>query len=132
MCEETMDEMMYEWIIYWAVDKKSSEVYDPHCDELNFSNCAEIHLFDSYVILVYWFIHHGSIWTHKWPAPTICGFIAQLVRASAWLCKVAGANHVEVPSFSDFATQLLHKTAFNTVKSITVTKLFISNSANCL
>ena len=25
MCEETMDEMMYEWIIYWAVDKKSSE-----------------------------------------------------------------------------------------------------------
>ena len=25
MHEETMDEMIYEWIIYWTVDKKSSE-----------------------------------------------------------------------------------------------------------
>ena len=25
MHEETMDEMMHEWIIYWTADKKSSE-----------------------------------------------------------------------------------------------------------
>ena len=32
---------------------------------------------------VQWFIHdHGSIWTHRWRASTICGFIAQLFRAS--------------------------------------------------
>ena len=74
--------------------------------------------FISYIILVYWFIHHGNIWTHKWPAPTIFGFIAQLVRASAWHCEVAGANHVEVPSFSDFSMQLLRKIVFITVRSI--------------
>ena len=32
--------------------------------------------------LVHWFIYHGNIWTHKWPAANISGFIAQLVRAS--------------------------------------------------
>ena len=31
---------------------------------------------------VQWFIHHGNIWTHKWQASTICGFIAQLFWAS--------------------------------------------------
>ena len=31
---------------------------------------------------IHWFIHHGNIWIHKWPALNISGFIGQLVRAS--------------------------------------------------
>ena len=34
-----------------------------------------------------WFIPHGNIRTHKWPAPNVSGFIAQLVRASHRYCE---------------------------------------------
>ena len=46
--------------------------------------------------------------THKWPAPNVSGFIAQLVRASHRNREVTGSNPVEVLNFSGFSTQL-HK-----------------------
>ena len=59
-----------------------------------------------------WKIHEfNRIWslchlTHKWPAPNVSGFIAQLVRASHWYREVTGSNPVEVMNFSGFCTQL--------------------------
>ena len=57
---------------------------------------------------IYYFtsILHGLIRTHKWPAPNISGFIAQLVRASHRYREVTGSNPVEVLTFSGFYTQL--------------------------
>ena len=52
-------------------------------------------------------ILHGLIRTHKWPAPNVSGFIAQLIRASHRCRKVTGSNPVEVLTFSGFYTQLL-------------------------
>ena len=53
------------------------------------------------------FILHGNmIRTHKWPAPNVSGFIAQLVRVSHWYRKVKDSNPVEVLKFSGFFTQL--------------------------
>ena len=40
--------------------------------------------------------YHGKLWTQKWPAPNVSGFIAQLVRASYRYREVAGSNPVEV------------------------------------
>ena len=45
-------------------------------------------------------ILHGLIRTHKWPAPNVSGFIAQLVRASHRYREVTGSNPVEVLTFS--------------------------------
>ena len=45
---------------------------------------------------------HGLIRTHKWPAPNVSSFIAQLVRASHWYCEVTGSNPVEVLTFPGF------------------------------
>ena len=50
-------------------------------------------------------IPHRLIRTHKWPAPNVSGFIAQLVRASHWYREVTGSNPVEVLTFSGFYTQ---------------------------
>ena len=50
---------------------------------------------------------HGLIRTHKWPAPNVSGFIAQLVRASHRYREVTGSNPVEVLTFSGFCSQLL-------------------------
>ena len=50
--------------------------------------------------------YHGTIRTHKWPAPNVSGFIAQLVRASHRNREVTGLNPVEVLYFSGFSTQL--------------------------
>ena len=45
---------------------------------------------------VHWFIHHHEkIWTHKWPAPTICRFTAQMLRASHQHRGVTGSNSIE-------------------------------------
>ena len=44
-------------------------------------------------------ILHGLIRTHKWPAPNVSGFIAQLVRASHRYREVTGSNPVEVLIF---------------------------------
>ena len=52
------------------------------------------------------FIPHGNIGTHKWPAPNVSGFIAQLVRVSHRYPKVTGSNPIEVLNFSSFFTQL--------------------------
>ena len=52
-------------------------------------------------------IPHGKIWTYKWPAPNVNGFIAKLVRASHQYREVTGSNPVEVLNFSGFSTQLL-------------------------
>ena len=50
------------------------------------------------------FIPHGLelIRTQKWPAPTLSGFIAHLVRTSHWHRDVTASNSVEVLSFSGF------------------------------
>ena len=48
-------------------------------------------------------IPHGTIRTHKWPAPNVSGFIAQLVRVSHRNCEVTGSNPVEVLKFSGFS-----------------------------
>ena len=52
-------------------------------------------------------ILHGLIRTHKWPAPNVSGFIAQLVRALHRYREVTGSNPVEVLTFSGFCSQLL-------------------------
>ena len=46
-----------------------------------------------------WFIPHGKIGTHKWPAPNVSDFIAQSVRASHLYREVTGSNPVEVLNF---------------------------------
>ena len=43
-----------------------------------------------------------KLWTHKWPALNISGFIAQLLRASQLYREVTGTNPVEVLTFSGF------------------------------
>ena len=62
-------------------------------------------------------ILHGMIRTHKWPAPNVSGFIAQLVRASHQYREVTGSNPIEVLAFPGFYTQLL-KIAFITAMII--------------
>ena len=52
-------------------------------------------------------ILHGLIRTHKWPAPNVGGFIAQVVRASHRYREVTGSNPVEVLTCSGFYMQLL-------------------------
>ena len=67
---------------------------------------SAVHIwFISYTIH-HWFIPHGTIRAHKWPAPNASGFIAQLVRASHRNREVTGSNPVEVLNFSGFSTQL--------------------------
>ena len=60
---------------------------------------------------IYYFtsILHGLIRTHKWPAPNVSGFIAQLVRASDRYREVTGSNPVEVLTFSGFYIMQLLK-----------------------
>ena len=61
-------------------------VYDQYCGH----NCEDHSLLDftsavqymKYFIYNFTFIPHGLIWTHKWPASNVSGFIAQLVRVS--------------------------------------------------
>ena len=60
-----------------------------------------------YFIHHFTLIPHGLIRTHKWPAPNVSGFIAQLVRASHRYREVTGSNPVEVLTFSGFYTQWL-------------------------
>ena len=64
-------------------------------------------IYDSFHIpFHHWFIPHGTIRTHKWPAPNVSGFIAQLVRASHRNREVTGLNAVEILNSSGFSTQL--------------------------
>ena len=53
------------------------------------------------------FIPHGLIRNHKWPAPNVSGFRAQLVRAFHRYRGVMGSNTVEVLTFWSFNSQLL-------------------------
>ena len=41
----------------------------------------------------------GNIWTHNWPAPNVCGFIAQLVEHRTGNREVTGSNPIEVMNF---------------------------------
>ena len=70
-------------------------------------NCGSAVQCMKYFINHFTFILHGLIRTHKWPAPNVSGFIAQLVRASHQYREVTGSNPVEVLTFSGFSTQLL-------------------------
>ena len=58
------------------------------------------------IILMITIRTQGLIRTHKWPAPNVSGFMAQLVRALHWYREITGSNHVEVLTFSGFHTQL--------------------------
>ena len=47
-------------------------------------------------------VKSSKLWTHKWPALYISGFIAQLLRASQLYREVTGSNPVEILTFSGF------------------------------
>ena len=47
-------------------------------------------------------VKSSKLWTHKWPALNISGFIAQLLRASQLYREVTGSNPFEVLTFSGF------------------------------
>ena len=42
---------------------------------------------------------HRNIWTHNWPAPSVSGFIAQLIEHRTGNQEVTGSNPVEVMNF---------------------------------
>ena len=66
---------------------------------LDFTSTVQyLEYFTSYIK----FIPHGLHRTHKWPAPTVSGSIAQLVRASHLYRKVMGSNPDEVLTFLGF------------------------------
>ena len=110
--------------IYWTADLKSSKPWLSQLRtqfkqlliEARKKNCLNcVHICDDHGLLdfksavqymkhfIYHFtsILHGLIRTHKWPAPNVSGFIAQLVRASHRYRKVTGSNLVEVLTFSE-------------------------------
>ena len=66
-----------------------------------------VYIYETFHIYHFTSIPHVLIRTHKWPAPNVSGFIAQLVRASHRYRKVTGSNPVEVLTLSGFYTQLL-------------------------
>ena len=47
-------------------------------------------------------VKSSKLWTHKWPALNVSGFIAQLLRASHLYREVTGSNPVEVLTLSRF------------------------------
>ena len=47
-------------------------------------------------------VKSSKLWTHKWPALNVSGFIAQLLRASHLYREVTGSNPFEVLTFSGF------------------------------
>ena len=83
--------------------------YSCNCKDHSFSwfHIRSSYNYDPFHISFHrWFIPYGNVGTHKWPAPNVSGFIAQLVRASHRYRKVTGWNPVEVLNFSGFFTQL--------------------------
>ena len=78
-----------------------------HCEDHSILDFKSAVQYMKHFIYHFTFIPPGLIITHKWPAPNVSGFIAQLVRASHRHCKVTGSNPVEVMTFSGFYTQLL-------------------------
>ena len=67
------------------------------------NNCKDHSLLDFTSAVQYMKnIPHRLIRTHKWPAPNISGFIAQMVRVSHLYREVTGWNPVEVQNFSGF------------------------------
>ena len=71
-------------------------------------NCEDHSLLDftcavqymKYFTFNFTFIPHRLLRNHKWPAPNVSGFIAQLVRVSHQYHKVTGSNPLEVLTFS--------------------------------
>ena len=47
-------------------------------------------------------VKSSKLWTHKWPAVNVSGFIAKLLRASHLYREVTCSNPVEVLTFSGF------------------------------
>ena len=71
-------------------------------------------------------ILHGLIRTHKWPAPNVSGFIAQLVRASHRHSEVTGSNPVQVLTFSGLYTQSLKLRSYNCIAYLITATMVIS------
>ena len=75
---------------------------------LHFHFISAVHIwFISYIINTHFF--QGNIWTHNWPAPSVSGFIAQLVKHRTAIAR----SRVQTPLkswifYSGFFTQL-HK-----------------------
>ena len=92
------NESTMKWYMKWIIYMK--------CDE-KFRTLISYPQFIYMIHFIYHFIvdsfHTG---THKWPAPNVSGFIAQLVRASHRYREVTGSNPVENLNFSGFLTQL--------------------------
>ena len=59
-----------------------------------------------YHFIVYSFILHGLIRTHKWPLFNVSGVIAKSVRASHRTREATGSIPVEILNYSVFHTQL--------------------------
>ena len=65
------------------------------------------HYFISFPQFIYDLFHisfnthffHGNIWTHNWPAPSVSGFIAQLVEHRTGNREVTGSNPIKVLNF---------------------------------
>ena len=80
------------------------------CDALNNSAMKPLNVkwYMKCFIYHFTFIPHGLIWTHKWPAPNVSGFLAELVRASHRCSEVTGSNPVEVLTFQAFIHNCLN------------------------
>ena len=76
----------------------------------SFHNCKDHSLLDftsavqymKYFIYNFTFIPHGLLRAHKWPAPNISGFIAQLLRTSHRYLEVTVLYPLEVLTFTGF------------------------------
>ena len=55
---------------------------------------------------IHWFIHHSTIWTHKWTSSQY-QWLHSSVRASQQHREVTGSNPVEVLNLSSISSQLL-------------------------
>ena len=123
--------LMMKWYIwnesYMNCGYEIKWSYDLRSYERNFCNCVEkpekfrtstisypqfiydsFHIYhfiytSSYIPFHHWFIPHGTIRTHKWPAPNVSGFIAQLVTASHRNREVTGSNSLEVLNSFDWS-----------------------------
>ena len=108
----------------WEMNQRWNDIWIFQTSFRNCKNCVHncedhslIHLISYpqfihdtfHISFHHWFIPHGSIGTHKWPAPNVSGFIAQLVRASHQYREVTGSNPVEVLNLSGFVSYAIAK-----------------------
>ena len=67
-------------------------LWSDNCEDHILLDFASAVLYMKHFIDHFTFIPHGRIRTHKWLAPNVSGFIAQLVRASHRSREVTGSN----------------------------------------